>query len=93
MPGRRFAAHHLQLWLLLAASLFTGAALPADQPVPPGSDWLHVGGDAGGSRYSTLDQINTKNVWRLERAWTWRLNGVQSTSAPPASAGSRIGVA
>ena len=31
MPGRRFAAHHLQLWLLLAASLFTGAALPADQ--------------------------------------------------------------
>lgn len=31
-----------------------------------------MGGDAGGSRYSPLNQINHGNVWRLERAWTWR---------------------
>ena len=72
MPGRQFKTYHPQLWLMLAATLFAAAALPADQSVPPDSDWLHVGGDAGGSRHSPLDQINKKNVWRLERAWTWR---------------------
>ena len=29
------------------------------------------GRDAGGTRYSPLDQINTKNVTKLERAWTF----------------------
>ena len=33
-------------------------------------DWIHYGGDPGGSKYSTLDQINTTNVAKLERAWT-----------------------
>ncbi len=28
--------------------------------------------DPGNSGYSSLSQITRKNVWRLERAWTWR---------------------
>ena len=33
-------------------------------------DWVYYGSDPGGSKYSTLDQINTTNVTKLERAWT-----------------------
>jgi glucose dehydrogenase len=33
-------------------------------------DWVYYGQDPGGSKYSTLDQINTTNVAKLERAWT-----------------------
>jgi quinoprotein glucose dehydrogenase len=34
--------------------------------------WSAYGGDAGGNRYSSLAQINDKNVGRLKRAWTFR---------------------
>ena len=34
-------------------------------------EWKYYGGDAGGSRYSGLDQINRKNVTRLKVAWTY----------------------
>ena len=73
MIGRQITARQLlQLWLLLITLVHAPATLRAQDPAAAGSDWLHVGGDAGGSRYSPLDQINKKNVWRLERAWTWR---------------------
>ena len=32
-------------------------------------DWTFYGGDAGGSRYSVLDQINRGNVTQLRPAW------------------------
>ncbi len=35
------------------------------------NNWLATGGDRGGTRYSTLDQINRENVGRLEIAWTF----------------------
>jgi quinoprotein glucose dehydrogenase len=35
-------------------------------------DWPTVGGDKGFSRYSTLRQINTGNVHKLEVAWTYQ---------------------
>jgi quinoprotein glucose dehydrogenase len=48
-------------------------------PPPPGAtanaageDWPHYGGTLYGQRYSTLDQITTANVDRLEVAWTYR---------------------
>lgn len=34
-------------------------------------DWPRVGNDPGATRYSTLRQINTKNVKRLQVAWTY----------------------
>ncbi len=42
--------------------------------------WAHYGGDAGGSRYSPLDQINRGNVRRLEIAWTYRTGDVSDGS-------------
>src|SRR5215510_2519832 len=41
------------------------------QPVPQNGDWPIYGRDAGGTRYSPLDQINTQNVQRLRRAWVY----------------------
>lgn len=41
------------------------------QPTADG-DWRSTGGDAGNTRYSTLDQINRDNVAMLRVAWTYR---------------------
>lgn len=35
-------------------------------------DWTHWGGDAGSTRYSSLDQIDAGNFQDLEVAWVWR---------------------
>src|SRR5688572_5052556 len=32
-------------------------------------NWLHHGQDPGGTKYSSLSQINTGNVAKLTRAW------------------------
>jgi quinoprotein glucose dehydrogenase len=34
-------------------------------------EWRHYHGDAGGTRYSPLDQITADNVGNLEIAWRW----------------------
>ena len=58
--------------LLGGHGLAANAKPPAKVADPARSGWTQVGGDQGGSRYSPLTQIDRKNVWRLERAWTWR---------------------
>jgi quinoprotein glucose dehydrogenase len=35
-------------------------------------EWRFYGGDAGGTKYSSLDQINAANVKKLEVAWRWK---------------------
>jgi quinoprotein glucose dehydrogenase len=56
--------------LLMAAA--AGLSLQAQNPATSGAgDWMQVGQDAGHSKYSTLDQINTSNVAKLQRAWTF----------------------
>ena len=39
--------------------------------VTPAADWTFYGGDAGGSHFSSLDQINRGNVGRLVKAWEY----------------------
>lgn len=43
-----------------------------------GQGWPSYGGDAGGSRYSPLDDINRGNVAELELAWTFRTGAVEA---------------
>lgn len=38
--------------------------------------WAHYGGDEGGSRFSSLTQIDRENVRNLELAWTYRTGAV-----------------
>ena len=49
-------------------------ALGALALVAPGhaQQWQHYGGDAGGQKFSTLQQINTGNVGQLTVAWQYR---------------------
>jgi quinoprotein glucose dehydrogenase len=62
---------------LLALALLSGAAisspvLAAPATASPG-EWPTYGRDAGGQRFSPLDQINTGNVARLRPAWTFHM--------------------
>jgi quinoprotein glucose dehydrogenase len=45
----------------------------------PPAGWSHWGGDAGGSRYSRLDEITPANVAALEVAWTFRTGDFDPT--------------
>jgi quinoprotein glucose dehydrogenase len=36
------------------------------------AEWRHYGGDAGGTKYSPLDQIDASNVKDLQIVWRWR---------------------
>jgi len=53
-----------------AASSFLPTGL-----APSGADWATPGGDLAGSGYSTLNQINTKNVSKLKMVWQESYNG------------------
>jgi membrane-bound PQQ-dependent dehydrogenase (glucose/quinate/shikimate family) len=39
-------------------------------------EWRFYGGDAGGARFSSLQQINRQNVGALKRAWTYHTGEV-----------------
>src|ERR1700748_2557375 len=47
----------------------------------PALGWDTLGSDAGGTRFSKLDQITLANVDRLVRAWAYRTGGL--ASRPP----------
>jgi len=47
------------------------ACSPAAAPPRTDGDWPAYGRDAGGTRYSPLDQITSDNVAGLEVAWSW----------------------
>ena len=52
----------------LFALLLSAAAWSAE---PQRGQWPYYGGDAGGSKYSSLAQIDAGNVRSLDVAWTW----------------------
>ncbi len=56
--------YHSSLLLVWTSTLIGSLALVASA-----DDWISVGGDRGGMRYSTLNQINRENVMKLELAW------------------------
>ena len=56
-----------KLSIFALASALTGWIVEAQDP----ADWPAYGRDPGGSKYSPLDQINTKNVAKLALAWTY----------------------
>src|SRR5271170_3984008 len=64
-------------------------ALWCTLPVAAQSDWTTYGHDAGQTKYSPLDQINTSNVDRLKQAWVYHMTptGPATESAGAASNG------
>ena len=57
----------------------TASAQPARDA---GANWPLPLGGPGGTRYSTLTQINTSNVSRLQRAWTFHTEAGRFSGAP-----------
>src|SRR5512139_3793681 len=56
--------------LLAAAGCVTDA--PESTPTVADAEWAHYGGDAGGTKYAPLAQVNRGNVARLRVAWMAR---------------------
>ena len=67
--------------MFLLASMW---ALPI-HPAEEGSagEWRSYGGDAGGSKYSPLEQINKKNVAQLREAWVYDTGDVSDGTTYP----------
>jgi len=45
-----------------------------------GQEWRFYGGSAGGTRFSSVQQINRQNVGMLKRAWTYHTGEVNRTN-------------
>jgi quinoprotein glucose dehydrogenase len=56
----------------LAIGLATPAGYRAQDRSNPKGEWRHQSGDAFGTRFAPLDQINATNFSKLEAAWTFR---------------------
>jgi quinoprotein glucose dehydrogenase len=77
---RKTAAFAAVPALLCCLCLFALCQTAANNPA---HGWPSYGGDAGGSRYSPLTQINRENVRQLRVAWTYR------TGEPQGKTGAR----
>ena len=64
-----FTKHKFSFVALLTVAAVTVPSAFAQQG--SSSDWKVWGGDPGVSRFSTLDQINAKNVSQLKPAWIY----------------------
>ena len=47
------------------------------------ADWPTFGRDAAGTRYSTLKQIDTKNVDKLGLTWSFDFDEIESIESTP----------
>lgn len=63
--------------LLGLAFALAATAAAAEEPV---AEWPVYGGDAGGSRYSPLAQIDKGNIARLAVAWEYHTGDVSDGS-------------
>ena len=66
------------LVLAIAVSLVASAAYAG-----AGKEWTVSRGDAAGTGYSTLDQINTGNVSNLKVSWMHSMGSVLSQETAP----------
>ncbi len=68
--------------VLLSLLIFFCALSTADaQKKKTSSDWPAYGRDAGGSRFSPLNQINRANVAQLKTTWTYRTGAEEVKAA------------
>ena len=70
-----------QLLVVAAATALVGGVV-AQTVNRAGRDWPSPQGDPGGTRFSTLTQINTNNVTNLTRAWTFHTGSGRFAVSP-----------
>jgi quinoprotein glucose dehydrogenase len=66
------ACHAFRAAIVTAGACALVAGGSALAQTPDASDWGYYGGDMFGQRFSSLDEVNRKNVARLTVAWTYR---------------------
>jgi quinoprotein glucose dehydrogenase len=66
--------------VVVVASMAATRAPQAQIAGGPVADWPYYGGDAGGSRYSRLTQIDKSNVAQLKVAWEYHTGDVSDGS-------------
>jgi len=74
------------IWLAALATVAIFAGCDSPPPLAAGgvtAGWPVYGGDAGGSRYSPLDQISRANVRFLKEAWRIRTGDLDAVPPPP----------
>jgi len=69
--------------IAVALCCLAAAANCADLNHPGRSGWEYYGGDPGGSRFSSLRQINQKNVHKLKIAWIFHTGDVSGGREHP----------
>src|SRR5215218_3869934 len=70
-----------------AALLLLGSASPAQAG---DAQWTTAAGDVAGTRYSSLDQINTGNVGSLQLAFSFSMGAGRGQEAAPIVAGDTL---
>ena len=71
----------MKLVLLITAVLLLAGPAHAQQLPGAGKGWPLYGGDAGGTRYSALDQITPENAGKLDVAWVYHTGEIQRRGA------------
>ena len=71
----------------VAAVVYLGLAGASAQPGAANGEWGVFGADAGATRYSPLDQIDSGNVENLAVAWRW---SARDQGTPPPSGRTQI---
>jgi glucose dehydrogenase len=65
-----------------AVAVLSGTVSIAQNAGEAGRNWVTHQGDQGGTRFSTLTQIDVSNVSQLRRAWTFHTGSGRFASAP-----------
>lgn len=76
MSGPRHSFRFIAVCIAAAACVWgcvaeTGHRPPIGDSAAAGADWPYYHGNPGGTHYSRLDQIDTRNVAKLAVAWTY----------------------
>ncbi len=79
MNRQNAAAHGVMRLALFVTAVFIAAQVEMLEA----QQWAYYGGDAGGSKYSPLKQVNRENVSRLRVAWTYHTGDVSDGSENP----------
>src|SRR5882762_4390770 len=61
------------MWMISPNSVGRNLLMMALSPSVSAQEWRFYGGDAGGTRFSGLQQINRSNVDKLKRVWTYHI--------------------
>ena len=62
----------MKRWMWVLPLLLAATLVAAQDRSSRAVEWPYYGGDPGGTRHSTLTDINAGNVQRLQPAWQWK---------------------